>query len=160
MYKKFSRKTPFKKGENAKVKNATKVVYNGINFDSKLEAYFYKYSRECGFNFEYEKFKTILLEGPRLEGYLYQPDKLHNLVLDTTKIKNITYSPDFHLFLDRLGEKVLVVVECKGLATDSYKIKKKIFLTQMNKKYGQNFYFLEPHNQQQVRQCIELIKTI
>ena len=39
---------------NVKVKNATRVEYDGIKFRSKLEAKTYQRLKEEGFNFEYE----------------------------------------------------------------------------------------------------------
>jgi hypothetical protein len=35
-----------------------------------------------------------------------------------------------------------------------------MFLTIMDTKWGQNFYFFEPHNLSQIKQCFEIIKTI
>ena len=147
---------------NAKVRNAQKITYKDIKFQSKLEMYCYKYGKEeLGYPLEYESFKTVLFEGPRLDGYLYQPNKSKHIALDTTKLRDITYSPDFtFVHKTRGGLEYFIVVECKGLATDSYNLKKKLFLALMNKKYGQNFYFFEPHSQIQIRECFEIIKQI
>lgn len=154
-------KIPYKlRGKvNKKVKNATAVEYEGIKFKSKLEMYFYKYSKEQGIEFEYEKLKTILFVGDKLECYVYLPDKSKNISLDTSKLRDITYTPDFHTYLKNgCNETCLVVVECKGKENDAFPLKKKMFLTIMNHKWGQNFYFFEPHNQSQIRQCLEIIK--
>jgi hypothetical protein len=159
---------PFKKGPkkrrvkiptgNKKVRNAKSIDYKGIKFKSGLEVYCYKYGKEeLNLPLQYESFKTTLFEGPRLEGYLYQPNKDKVIELDPTKLRDITYSPDFHFFTE---SKVLVVVECKGNPNDAYPLKKKMFLKIMNEKYGKNFYFFEPHSQYQIRQCFDVIKTI
>lgn len=157
----MQRKLKFKNSnENKKVKNAKKIFYEGIEFKSKLELNFYINSKTSKIPFLYEQYKTILLEGTKLEGYIYQPNKSKDLVLNTTKIKNMTYTPDFHnIFKNANNEKCLVVAECKGIQTDSYKLKKKLFLIKMNKEWGQRFYFFEPHNIYQINQCLNIIKT-
>jgi len=147
---------------NTKVRNAVKVTYKGIKFQSKLEVFCYRYGKEeLGYPLEYESFKTTLFVGPRLEGYLYQPNKSKHIALDTTKLRDITYSPDFtFVHKTKGGLNLFIVIECKGIYTDSYVLKKKLFLALMNKKYGQNFYFFEPHNQYQIRECFEIIKNL
>ena len=150
-----------KKKSNPKVKNATACHYDGIDFKSKLEMFFYKYSKEVGIPFNYESYKTTLFEGVRLDGYLYQQNKSKNIVLDTRKILGITYSPDFYrIHRNSLNEDVLIVVETKGLKTTAYAIKKKLFLKKMNTTWGQRFYFFEPRNQQNCKQCLEIIKNL
>ena len=162
-YPSKKRKVPFlkKKKSNPKVKNATVCHYDGIDFKSKLEMFFYKYSKEVGIPFNYESYKTTLFEGVRLDGYLYQQNKSKNIVLDTRKILGITYSPDFYrIHRNSLNEDVLIVVETKGLKTTAYAIKKKLFLKKMNTTWGQRFYFFEPRNMHNCKQVIEIIKTI
>lgn len=162
-YPSKKRKVPFlkKKKSNPKVKNATACHYDGIDFKSKLEMFFYKYSKEVGIPFNYESYKTTLFEGVRLDGYLYQQNKSKNIVLDTRKILNITYSPDFYrIHRNSLNEDVLIVVETKGIKTDSYSIKKKLFLKKMNTTWGQRFYFFEPRNMYNCKQVIEIIKEL
>jgi hypothetical protein len=159
MYKKLNWNKG-KKEENKKVKNATKVEYDGIKFKSKLERYFHQQANEVHkLGFEYESLKTILHEGVRLEGYLYQPNKLGKMTLDTTKLMDIKYTPDWHRYFENSLGRGLIVVECKGIKTSTYQIKKKMFLSIMNKKYGQNLYFFEPHNHSQIQWVIETIKN-
>lgn len=149
-----------KSKENKKVKNATKVEYDGINFKSKLESYFHQQANEIHkLGFIYEDLKTVLYEGVRMEGYVYQPNKLGKMILDTKKLINITYTPDWHKYFENSLGKGLIVVECKGIKISTYQIKKKMFLYIMNKKYGQNFYFFEPHNQTHIQWVIETIKN-
>ena len=70
-----------KVGENQKIKNATKVVYNDIKFDSKLEFYFYKLCIDN--NIEVELKPKFILQ-PKFE---YQGEKF----------REIAMFPDFHL---------------------------------------------------------------
>jgi hypothetical protein len=154
--------TKLKKVGNKKVRNATLCEYKGIKFKSRLEMNTYKIGTETyKFPLEYESLKTILFVGSKLECYVYVPNRSKQLMLDTTKLRDITYSPDFHFFKrNKLGETCLIVVEAKGMKTDSYNIKKKMFLTIMDTRWGQNFYFFEPHNISQIKQCFEIIKNI
>jgi hypothetical protein len=156
-------KSPFQKKVkgNQKVRNAQKVEFSGIHFQSKLEVYCYKYAKELGYDIKYESMKTILFEGIKLDGYLYQPGKDKNMFLDTKKLVNTTYSPDFYIEKqNKCGDAILIIIETKGLKTAVYNIKKKVFLKLMNEKWGQSFYFFEPHTQINIRQTFDIIKTL
>ena len=146
---------------NKKVRNATKCEYDGLEFKSKLELFCYKYAKELGYTLEYENSKTILMQGFRLKGQLYYPSKEHKMILNQRKILSITYSPDFYMAIkNKLGEDIKVVIECKGHPNDAYLLKKKMFLQVWDTIWGQNFYFFEPHTQQQVKECFTIIKAI
>jgi len=139
--------------KNKKIKNATACEYDGIKFKSKLELYCYKYFKENGIDLKYEQNKIVLMEGFTPECNLYIPNKERNIELFKNRIINITYDCDFYLEHDNKK----IYIESKGLPTDSYKIKKKLFLKQIN---TTNSYFFEPHNQEQIRQCYQIIKKI
>ena len=145
----------------------TFILYDGIKFKSYLEVDFYKYSKELGYNFEYEQFNTVLQAGEKLECFVYEPvtgskslEKRNNLQL-VKSIRQTSFSPDFHLIIkSKDGENVMIMVETKGIKTESYKIKKKLFIAHINKIYGANAYFFEPHNMKQIKQVFEILKTI
>lgn len=146
---------------NKKVRNATKCVYDSIEFKSKLELFCYRYAKGLGYDLQYEDFQTTLMQGFHLEGYLYQPDRTNKIVLNKRKILGMTYSPDFHTTIkNRNGEDVKIVIECKGNPNDAYPLKKKLFLQVCDKFYKDKFYFFEPHSQKQIKECFEIIKTI
>lgn len=106
---------PYKK--QSKYKNK-KIIYNGIKFDSK---------REC------KRYKELLL--------LLKANEIKDLQLqkrfvlqDSFKfqgktIRSITYIADF-VYYDKNGN--MIVEDTKGVKTEVYKIKKKMF----QKKYG------------------------
>ena len=48
--------------QNKKVRNATPLVYDGIQFRSKLEAYCYKKLIQNNIKADYEKNKYVLIE--------------------------------------------------------------------------------------------------
>lgn len=146
------RKSPItRKVVNKKVQGAQAVTVDGINFKSKLEVFCYKKLRENGIPFEYEKNKFVLFEGYKPVFNSYFPDKSGKMAVDMTKIRDITYTPDF------VGSDW--IIETKGKANDVYPVKLKFFRRWLE---GNTRYklFLEPHNQAQVLQCIEIIKQI
>lgn len=104
-----------KKKSQGKVRNATPNIYDGIKFRSKLETYTYKKLKEAGIDAEYESTHFELI--PKFE-------------YNGEKVRAITYLPDF------VGKNF--IIECKGLVTDSFPLRWKIFkyyLKQENKDY-------------------------
>ena len=91
---------------NTKVRNAVKTTYDGINFKSRLEVYTYRRLKEEGFNFDYEAQSWIIIE--KFE-YLGE------------KVRPITIKPDF------VDNENKIIVEVKGWATDTYKLRLKLF---------------------------------
>lgn len=104
-----------KKKSQGKVRNATPNIYDGIKFRSKLETYTYKKLKEAGIDAEYESTHFELI--PKFE-------------YNGEKVRAMTYFPDF------VGKNF--IIECKGLVTDSFPLRWKIFkyyLKQENKDY-------------------------
>lgn len=104
-----------KKKSQRKVRNATPNIYDGIKFRSKLETYTYKKLKEAGIDAEYESTHFELI--PKFE-------------YNGEKVRAMTYLPDF------VGKNF--IIECKGLVTDSFPLRWKIFkyyLKQENKDY-------------------------
>ena len=104
-----------KKKSQGKVRNATPNIYDGIKFRSKLETYTYKKLKEAGIDAEYESTHFELI--PKFE-------------YNGKKVRAMTYLPDF------VGKNF--IIECKGLVTDSFPLRWKIFkyyLKQENKDY-------------------------
>lgn len=119
-----------KKKSQGKVRNATPNIYDGIKFRSKLETYTYKKLKEAGIDAEYESTHFELI--PKFE-------------YNGEKVRAMTYLPDF------VGKNF--IIECKGLITDSFPLRWKIFkyyLKQENKDYK---LFLV-RNQKQVNEMV------
>lgn len=116
---------------NKKVKNATPLVYDSIKFRSKLEVYCYRRLKESKIIAEYESKKFIL-----------QPA----FTLDAEKIRPITYTPDF------IGNTF--IIECKGMQTDSFKIKWKLFKYYLLKNNLQYKLYM-PRNQKDIEKVIQ-----
>lgn len=105
--------------------SAVKTKVNGIKFDSKKEARRYK---ELKILEKADEIKSLELQ-PR---FLLQEKFKYN----GKTIRKIEYVADFR-YIDEKGNTV--VEDVKGMKTEVYKIKKKIFL----KKYGENLIFKE-----------------
>ncbi len=106
--------------------NAKKTVVDGIKFDSRKEAERYKELKALE---RVGKIDMLELQ-PRFE---LQESFKHK----GKTIRKIEYVADF-LYRD-LSTLELVVEDVKGVKTDVYKIKKKLFL----KHYGNEYKFVE-----------------
>ena len=119
--------------KKSKVRNATKVEKYGIKFKSKLECYTYEAFMNAGIPVKYEpKHFTFV---PNFE-YLGE------------KIRPITYLPDF------IGKNF--IVECKGLITDSFPLRFKLFKRYL-KQHRSNFKVYLVRNHAQVDEMIKEI---
>ena len=99
--------------------NNTKTLYNGIKFDSKLEARIYKELERLK---EIDQIQFLALQVP----YELQ-EKYVNVA--GKKIRSINYKADFVVIKD----SVEYVVDIKGMITPMFKLKKKMFEYKYNK---------------------------
>ena len=147
--------------ENVKVKNAKKVEYDGVKFDSALEVFTYKQLKLLGVEFNYAGVvfeiipalilnKTIAL-WPNASGVDKKTLRLRD------KIQKKTYTPDFTHFWNG---KYFIVWESKGWANDDFVSKKKLIMQYLENSEYIVPVFLEPHSQRQVLECIEFIKNL
>lgn len=91
-----------------------KVIYNGIKFDSIKEKNRYMqllYLEKAGL------IKDIKLQ--------YEFELQPAFILNKKKIRKITYIADFYYYDNNLND--YVVEDVKGIRTDVYKLKKKMF---------------------------------
>lgn len=148
--------------ENVKVRNAKKVEYDGIRFDSALEVFTYKQLKLLNVEFNYAGVvfeiipaltlnKTIAL-WPNASGIDKRTLKIRN------KIQKKTYTPDFTHYWKG---KYFIVWESKGWANDDFISKKKLIMKYLEDNLDYKHpVFLEPHNQRQVLECIEFVKNL
>ena len=142
---------------NKKIRGTKSIVYNNIRFKSTLECNCYKKLEEAGLNPSYESEKIVLMEGFRPSIKLISPNKTKELVECTKKILNITYTPDFVVTKGNYK----IYFDAKGIANDTYPIKKKLFLKHLeNRADGVNYIFIEPHSIKQILQAIDYIKSL
>jgi hypothetical protein len=140
--------------ENKKVKNAKVVEYEGVTFKSKLELGFYRILTQAGFNPQYENKTYTLIPGKRVKVPFYTKDtKTRLLKLDSTKLRPITYTPDFTFMYNDL----LVIIEAKGRQNDVYPIKRKLF-RHLLENFNTKVLFIEAYTQKQLLEAIKIIK--
>lgn len=140
---------------NKKVKNATVIEFDGIQFKSKLEYSFYKRLIEAGFNPQYEKITYPLWIGIKPKVPFYTKDKKSRLLkLDMNKLRDMTYTPDFTFYHNNR----LIIIEAKGKENDTYPIKRKLFRGLLEQ-IPDNPLFFEVFTQKQLLQAIEIIKS-
>ena len=144
---------------NHKVKNATPLEYNNIQFKSRLEVMIYKTLLQEGFNVQYEPTKYIIWEGFKPNVSFYNKDKKTRMLkLDNKRLIDITYTPDFVFEY----KDTTIVIEAKGFENDTFPIKKKLFrkwLESQNSK-GNKYIFFEIFTKRQLMQAIDIIKNI
>lgn len=151
--------------ENKKVKGATPLKYNNIQFKSKLEVESYKALVSEGFKPEYEQYSFHLWKGKKFSVSFYdlhKDRKTHKNVWGRNEYKpvDIKYKPDFIFFVDNGSDtKTMIVIECKGYQNDRYPYVKKLFLRYLEDNVPQSIFF-EVHNIKQLKAAIEVIKTI
>ena len=120
-------------------------IYNGITFDSKLEMNIYKYFDEC-------EDITILDTQPfflLLEPFTY-------FCLEKGKKRKygkLSYKSDIKIKMDSIDKDI--IVEVKGLPTEAYKLRKKLWYNQNKNK----FHFLEIRSLKKCRVIFDEIRT-
>lgn len=142
---------------NLKVRNATPLVFEGIEFKSKLEVEAYRLLREEGFLPEYEKHTYEVWKGGKFSVPCYDfhhDRKQHRDVwgLNRYRTQSIKYTPDFTF----MSGNVFIVMEIKGYANDRYPYIKKLFRRWLDANIPKSM-FLEIHNRRQLDAAIKII---
>lgn len=140
--------------ENKKIKNARESVFNGITFKSKLEESFYKTLMTAGLKPDYELTKFVLVEGFKPTVPFYNRSKSKVFRMDMSKVRDITYTPDFTL----LYNDVLFIIEAKGIENDTFPLKKKLFRRFLESMEMPCVYF-EVHTKRELLEVIKIIKS-
>lgn len=118
---------------NKKVRNATPLEFNGIQFKSKLEVFCYESLQKNKIPAEYEEHKFQILEP-----FTYN-DK---------KIRGMYFTPDF------VGDDF--IIECKGFMNDAFPLRWKIFKYYLYKNNLRYTLYL-PRNKKDVAAVVEEI---
>lgn len=158
---------------NKKIRNATICKTGNITFKSQLEKSIYNTLQQLGFNPQYEPKTFVLWDSfiPITPFYDKESDtqqkrriengdtnKSKSLVLKTSKIVGIRYTPDFYFKYKDLD----VYIEAKGIENDVFYIKKKLFryfLDQKLNSTGQHSIFFEIYTKKQLLQAIKIIEN-
>ena len=153
---------------NKKIRNATESRVRGITFKSQLEKMVYNTLLQHGIEPQYEpttftlwdKFKPITpfydQETPKQRDRR-DPSSPKMLILKTSPIEGIKYTPDFYFEYNGLH----VYIEAKGIENDVFYIKKKMFryyLDQKLLKDGQKSIYFEIYTKKQLLQALKIIE--
>ena len=148
--------------ENVKVKNAKKVEYDGVKFDSALEVFTYKQLKLLGVEFKYavevfEILPALLIE----KSIVIHPNdsgKDTRTLKQRFKVQRKTYKPDFTF----QWKNYFIIIECKGFGNGDWISKRKLFMYYLENSWESDLkpIFLEPHTQKQMSECIEFIKNL
>ena len=155
----MKRKTKIKSesSTNKKIRNAQKVFYDNIQFQSRLEMYCYEKLKEAKLDFEYEPKCFELI--PKFE---YAPMSMESYKKGTKwlfgnkskAIRAMTYKPDFVNLKDGW------IIECKGFPSDSFPIKWKLFKYYL-KNNNMEIHLYMVKSRAHIDECItEILKTV
>ena len=139
-----------------------KVLYNDILFDSKLEVSIYKYLNKRGVVFKYNAKSFELQKGfkPTVPFFIRGTDrKTHRTVfkLDNTRVQNISYTPDFIIYLDGGYE---IILEAKGKPNERYPMVKKLFRKLLERKKNKDkLYFAEVKTIKETEQLLTIVNN-
>lgn len=157
--------------ESTKVKNATKCEYNDISFKSKLEMFMYKEleKQELFINYIYEKIPFVLQNSFRNLISFYERNNKSKLYgLSSQTVRSMTYTPDFVVYYETKKENKCWIIETKGLRTDSFTLKFKLFKNIIKEGYELEIdnvkYKLQsvhvPTNQAECKKALEMIMYV
>lgn len=146
--------------ENKKIKNATSIVFEGIQFRSKLEARVYKHLLNKGFKPNYEPEAIELLGSFTPSNPWYSDGEPQVTIKGKPKIeRSWKYTPDFIIDLNN----IVIILECKGYSNDLHPYKRKMFLAQLEStcdEAGVKFYYFEVHNIKGLKKSIDVINKL
>lgn len=123
-----------KRKKQGKVRNATPIIVDNIHFKSKLEGYCYTKLKEAHIPTEYEPTHFTLLPA---------------FTYDGENIRKMTYKPDF------VGKDF--IIECKGLVTDSFPLRWKLFKYTLHL-LGSNYKLYLLRNHKQIDETVKILK--
>ena len=136
--------------------NASKVVIDGIEFDSKIEGYMYRLLRDNKIPHKVHEEFTILSDEGSYKGEVYVRPQRRSKELVSTKnsksIKRRAYTPDFVA----KGRVPNWVIEVKGRKLGDFSLRWSLFKRKI-KNSGTDLFM--PVTKEDCNQVIEIIKS-
>lgn len=140
------------------ISKAIKTTYKGKKFQSRLEQHLFKLFDDAGVKIKYEEEVFTIIDKFYFPNASYEKTINSKGTLVNKGEKThlaIKYTPDFTL---DLGSKK-IIIECKGLATDVYQMRMKLF-----KKYiadnNLDYVIYVPRNQAQNKWVFDEVMKI
>ena len=137
-----------KANKRGKIRNATPLIFDGIQFRSKLEVYCYQELKKHHLEAQYEQITYELVKPFTFMGKWLESTKT-GLKLEPNKVRPMTYTPDF------VGDNF--IIECKGFANEQWPIKKKLIKQHLQYLDAMNVFV--PSNRKQIDEIINIIKN-
>lgn len=139
------------------------MSYNDIDFKSISEVRAYKLLSAEGFDVKYEEFTTTLIDKHRISNIKFYKGAgkgNKDFILNNRALLPTTYTPDFTF----IYKNYLIIFDIKGFPNDTYPIKRKLFLKELDmndcyRKYT-GVIFFEPYSISQVRESVQIIKSL
>jgi hypothetical protein len=128
------------KASKGAVRNATKVEYDGIKFDSKLEQYAYAQLKLFKIHFTMKQ-KFVIFDGFRygdeaIRPISWTPDYIlphHNIILETKGFANDQWSLKIKLIKKYFLNKVNFIYDYDGIAVERNLLSPKIVICKSQK---------------------------
>ena len=121
---------------------------------SKSAQEVFKKLEEAGITALYEKRRFELLEGFYFPHTCVEPNTHKEYVDNTTKVRSITYTPDF---VDPHGKWI---IECKGYANERFPLKWKMFMELMMKQEDPPVLFVPRNQGQNITTVAEILEIM
>lgn len=143
-----------KRKYNKKVRNATATTFNGIKFKSKLEKFTYQCLKVAGIPFQYEKVRFTIIDKFKYTGECIEKKKSKGknvFIKASNNISQATYLPDF------VNLEQGWIIECKGLRTEAFNLRWKIFKNRLAKE-KKSYDLYMPGTQKHIMEVVEILK--
>lgn len=136
---------------------AQKTEYKGKKFQSRLEVYMFKALEEAKIPCKYESESFTIIKPFFFANDSYEKTPTSKVLINKGNKNHlgITYKPDF---IVENGEQ-RIIIECKGLATDVFSMRFKLFKKWISDN-NKNYILFTPRNQSQCDFVIEKIIKI
>mgnify|MGYP003136639303 FL=1 len=143
-----------KRKYNKKVRNATATTFNGIKFKSKLEKFTYQCLKVAGIPFQYEEVRFTIIDKFTYSGECIEKKKRKGksvFIKASNNISQATYLPDF------VNLEQGWIIECKGLRTEAFNLRWKIFKDRLAKE-KKSYDLYMPGTQKHIMEVVEILK--
>lgn len=146
------RKTTRRRGPVNTTRDKSKLVYDGIKFQSLLEITMYKLLKDSGIDFKYEPkpyvtFRSFTSPNPCYE----RATKRSKGLADRRKVTQVSYTPDFVCANEEW------FIEVKGRANESFPIRWKLF-KKMLQETNPDAMIFKPMNKKDCEEVVEILK--
>ena len=140
---------------NKKIRNATRARKGSLKFRSKLELFTYNQLKLNSIPFSYEKERFVIIDSFKYEADCHEKKKKkgkNTFVKFSNKLTQATYLPDFTNLKDGW------IIECKGLRTEAFNLRWKLFKNYLVKN-DLNYELYMPGTKTQVLETVNIIKN-